>query len=279
MLVDFMMIGAQKSGTTSIASQLEAHPEICFCKIKEPGFFHQTPLWQTQLDEYHQLFSPENGQLCGEASTMYTFLPEWPDTPARLHDYNPNLKLIYVMRQPVDRIISHYTHNWVRNFVTDAPEKVVLSDPTYVNRSRYAVQIRPYIELFGRENILLLIFEEYVRDQIDSLQQIGAFLGIDSTSFLDADTEPKHKSVGETYLKYEGARLLVRSKLFKQVRDYIPASLRYAVRRPLSNKIKQKPAFSPELKKLLWRLVQDDVTQIEAYLNRDLPQWRQGFCE
>jgi hypothetical protein len=65
-LVDFMIIGAQKSGTTSLAAQLADHPQICFSQIKEPGYFNETEDWESGLDRYHQLFDPADGQLCGE---------------------------------------------------------------------------------------------------------------------------------------------------------------------------------------------------------------------
>ena len=70
---NFMVIGAQKCGTTSLARQLSEHPEICFSDEKEPGFFNSTTDWKLGLEEYHRLYSPSLGQLCGEASTMYTF--------------------------------------------------------------------------------------------------------------------------------------------------------------------------------------------------------------
>ncbi len=102
MLVDFMIVSAQKCGTTSLASQLAQHPDICFSRTKEPDYFNANSDWQSRLVQYHQLFDPQPEQLCGEASTMYTFLPEYMDTHVRLHAYNSNLKLIYIMRDPVD---------------------------------------------------------------------------------------------------------------------------------------------------------------------------------
>jgi hypothetical protein len=197
MRVDFMIIGAQKCGTTSLASQLAEHPSICFCKIKEPGYFHKVEDWRSDLDAYHQLFAPEDGQICGEASTMYTFLPEWHGTHSRLFAYNPDLKLIYIMRNPVERVISNYAHDLVRGFVKAAPESVVFEDPGYINRSRYGVQIRPYLELFPRENVLLLVFEEYVADQWKALQQICTFLEIPAELPGAVATVEKHKSVGQ----------------------------------------------------------------------------------
>lgn len=279
MLVDFMLIGAQKCGTTSLAGQLAEHPEVCFCDIKEPGYFQQAEDWRAGLDEYHRLYSPQNGQICGEGSTMYTFLPEYTDTFLRIHAYNPDVKLIYMMRQPVERIVSHYTHNFVRKIETQPPEIATISDPVYINRSRYSVQIRPYLELFGSDNILLLIFEEYIADQISMLKRIASFLNITPSFFDQSDTSPKHQSTGSYYLGSESLREFTKSSLFRKVRPYIPAGIRQPLRRRLSDKIDEKPEFSPVLRQTLWRFVEDDITCMESFLNRRLDMWRQGYTE
>lgn len=280
MLVDFMMIGAQKCGTTSIAAQLAAHPQICFCKDKEPGYFHKTADWRAGLEEYHALYDPRPGQLCGEASTYYTFFPEYRGTAERLYEYNPALKLIYVMRQPVERIISQYTHNFVREIDTRPPDLAVFRDPHYLYRSRYAVQLRPYLELFGPENVLLLIFEEYTADQISTLNRIGEFLGIDPAPFAETDTTPLHQSVGQPYLRYKALRDITKSDAFQKLRSVVPATLRQPIRhRLLSNTIEEKPHFSPETKHALWRMVEDDVHVIEEMLGRRLDGWRRGYTD
>lgn len=270
------MVGAQKSGTTSLAAQLAAHPEICFAKIKEPAFFNRQIAWREELDEYHRLYTPEPGQLCGEASTMYTFLPEWPDTHRRLYDYNPDLKLIYIMRHPVKRIVSHYTHNLVRGLEKQAPREAVINDPRYLNRSRYAVQIRPYLELFANQNILLLIFEEYVADQGLTLRAIADFLNIDGDAFMQADTEVKHPSLGRPYLKYPVVKQIVGTPLFQSVRTYIPASIRQPVRhRFFSNRLDEKPEFPTQLQKLLGRFLEDDIVAMEQIMGRRIDAWHE----
>lgn len=279
MLVDFMIIGAQKCGTTSLAAQLAAHPQVCFCREKEPGYFHKTADWAAGLDGYHALYDPRPGQLLGEASTFYTFFPEYRGTAERLFDYNPALKLIYVMRQPVERVISHYTHNFVREIDTRPPDVAVFSDPAYVGRSRYAVQIRPYLELFGPENVLLLVFEEYTADQIGALQRVAGFLGIDPAPFAETDTTPQHQSVGQPYLRSEALRNFTHSGVFQKMRGIVPAAIRQPIRHKLlSNTISEKPRFSDETKAALWRLLEDDVRVIEDILGRRL-DWRQGYSD
>ena len=138
MQVDFMIIGAQKCGTSSLASMLSQHRQICFCKAKEPHFFSRHEDWATRLDVYHRLFSPRPGQLCGEASTSYSFLPEHGPTHERLHEYNPALRLLYLVRDPVERILSQYNHELLRGWTRGPLEVEVLENPTYLDRSRYA---------------------------------------------------------------------------------------------------------------------------------------------
>lgn len=280
MLVDFMLIGAQKCGTTSLAAQLAEHPAICFCREKEPGYFHQTPDWRANLDAYHSLYAPQPGQICGEASTFYTFLPEFPDTHERLFEYNPDLKLIYIVRQPVERVLSHLTHNLVRNLDTRPPDEAVFANPEYVNRSRYGVQLRPYLELFERDQLLLLVFEEYIQNQVETLVKVAEFLGIDPQPFVTADTEAQHKSVGEPYLKYESVRSLVKTSAFQRLRSAVPESIRQPVRhRLLSNKLDAKPELTEQTRRLLWRLLEDDVLAVEKLLGRRLDSWRQGYSQ
>lgn len=279
MRVDFMMIGAQKCGTTNLAAQLATHPSVCFSRIKEPGFFNETADWRSVLPSYHALYDVADGQLCGEASTMYTFLPEFPDTHLRLFEYNPDLKLIYIMRQPVNRVISHYSHNLVRGLVKDGPETAVFDDPTYINRSRYATQIRPYLELFGHENVKLLVFEEYVANPDQTLSDLAGFLSLDETKFSEADESSKHQTTGRTYLKHETMRRLVESNMFQSMRSYLPAAIRQPIRKRLSNQIEEKPEFSDQLRKLIWRFVEDDVYGIEKIIGRQLLIWREGYAQ
>ncbi len=272
-----MIIGAQKSGTTSLAAQLANHPQISFSRVKEPGYFSATADWEAKIDGYHQLFDPVSDGLYGEGSTMYTFLPETPETCERIHAYNPDMKLIYIMRQPVDRLISQYSHGLARGVEQRPPHVAVVEDPRYVNYGRYGVQIRPYIELFGRENILLLIFEEYITGQTATLNEVAGFLGISEHGFQQPEEGRQNKSVGVPHMKYASMERFTQTGLFRNIRDYVPEEIRHTIRyRLLSNKLDAAPVFEPELRETLWRFLADDVTTIENLLGRSLPAWRKG---
>jgi hypothetical protein len=271
--VDFMIIGAQKCGTSSLAFQMAQHPQICFCKKKEPHYFSRVENWQERLQEYHLLFSPSEGQLCGEASTSYTSLPSYPNMHRRLYEYNPDLKLIYIIRQPVERIVSHYSHRHLRGRHKDPPEIDIWMDQAYINTSRYGVQIRPYIELFSLQNILILISEEVIRKPHDALKQIAGFLNISVEGVAGIDVSPQNVSLSNLYLKnYPGARLL--RALFN--RSPLPAS---AWERWVYNKYSAKREFPESLRRTLWRFLEDDVSYIETLLQRRLDVWRKGYSE
>jgi len=278
MLVNFMIIGAQKCGTTTLAEQLATHPQICFCQTKEPCYFNRVTDWQEGLAKYHSLYEPQAGQICGEASTTYTFLPEWAGTHDRLYEYNPQLKLLYVMRHPVERVISNYAHRLVRSTVHESPVQAVFADPVYLNRSRYGVQLRPYIQLFGRSQIKLLLFEEYIATPLVHLQAIAEFLGIQQDGFADVEqqTRTANKSVGEYYLNPTGEKLK-QNPLLKSATTWLSPAIRQTVRRYMGKRLEEKPTFEPELKQMLWRFLEDDVAVVEALLGRRLHIWRQGY--
>ncbi len=270
MLVDFMIIGAQKCATTTLAYQLSQHPKVNFWRLTEPHFFSVRADWREGLEEYHQLFDPAEGQLCGEASTSYTFLPEFEETHSRLFEYNPALRLIYLMRQPVERIVSQYAHD-LRHFRLKRPQDV-LSDPMYVNRSRYGVQIRPYLDLFPKEQISLIIFEEFVADPVKTLAEMATFLGIPHAGFATVDTSPQHESEGLAHPRgVPGARLAAR------VLRRTPAPVRSVGETYLFEN--RKPDFPDSLKQSLWPFVKDDVRAIEELIGRRLDEWRRGYSE
>ena len=269
MRVAFMVVGAMKSGTSTLARELSAHPEIAWCRQKEPGFFSHRDDWRARIDEYHALFEPPG--LPGEASTMYTYLPEHPETPWRLHEYNRELRMIYLMRHPVDRALSHYAHRLVRRLVGPDVDHEVLRDPSYVNRSRYGVQLRPYLELFGPDQVLPLIFEEFVADQRATLAVVARFLGIDAMGFEGAQAH--ENTTTERSILSARAQRVRRHAVVSVLAERTPVSVREVLRRPFATTLETKPEPSLEVREALWRLLEDDAAFVETLLSRKVPAW------
>jgi hypothetical protein len=269
MLVNFMVIGAQKAGTTSLSYQLSQHPQISFCKHKEPDFFSKTKNWRAELDVYHDLYEKHPDKVYGEGSTTYSWIPEYPDVAQKIHEYNPDVKLIYLMRHPVERLISHYTHHLLRARTKYPPEVEVLEVPTYINHSRYAMQLRPYLELFPRENILLLLFEEYIKDPLMSLRQIAVHVGVNPQGFDGVDLRPQYQSLERT-----GDRKI--KKWLTPFGRLLPLQIRNALRGPFVYRLRSKPEFSVKSRKLLWRFFEDDVRSLEVIMGCPLDLWRKS---
>jgi hypothetical protein len=182
-IVDFMLVGSQESGTSFLAAKLGGHPEVCFSRPKELHYFGRNVDWRTGLDEYHRHFDANPGQLCGEGSVTYAVLPNYAGTAERLHEYNRSLKVIYLMRDPGERIRSHPAHRYARRNASANVDRKVLAAPSYLNHSRYAVQLRPYLELSGRSQVLPLVFEEMIADLTATLAAAADFLSIEPEGF------------------------------------------------------------------------------------------------
>ena len=196
----------------------------------------------------------------------------------RLYEYNPNLRLIYIVRNPVERVISNYSHRLVRGTEREQPEPAVFTDPTYINRSRYGVQIRPYLKLFPKNNILIIIFEDFISAQSKVLNQIANFLDISSFEYQNNTTLPKHSSVREWHLK-RPINSIINSRIGRALFPIIPKRFRNTIRPLLSNRLEQKPYFSMNLRRSIWEFLEDDVRYMESYLGRTLDAWRYDYSD
>ncbi|MEA3469299.1 MAG: sulfotransferase, partial [Thermodesulfobacteriota bacterium] len=107
---NFFLIGAARSGTTSLHKYLEAHPEIFMSEVKEINYFSNNRYWEKGINWYESHFKTATEKIRGEASTSYTNYPLIKDVPKRLFHYLPDAKFIYILRDPIDRFLSHYLH-------------------------------------------------------------------------------------------------------------------------------------------------------------------------
>lgn len=177
-LPDFLIIGAMKCGTSTLQAQLAAQDGIFMSTPKEPNFFSDDRIYAQGIDWYEALFADAApGALKGEASTHYTKLPTHPDTVARLTKAVPQAKLIYVIRNPLERLVSHYIHDWTMGEIDVGLRDAVTFHPELVAYGRYAMQIAPYIDAFGAERIYLTSLEILQTMQEEELQKIADFIG------------------------------------------------------------------------------------------------------
>ena len=202
-LPDFIIIGAAKSGTTSLVKYLDQHADISFSHPKEPGFFYWPGIHSKGLKHYARFFEGCSDRAkIGEASTAYLYGEE---TPRWIKEAIPDAKLIAILRNPVERAFSHYMHRYglgqeTRSFKQAIIEgtsliHINLKDKThysYVDRGMYARQIQTYLHHFDASQLLILLFDDLVYDSQRVVESCFDFLGVDSS--ISVDTSRKYNA-------------------------------------------------------------------------------------
>lgn len=267
-LPDFFIIGAMKCGTSSLHDQLASQPGVFMSTPKEPNFFSDDDVYAKGLDWYRGLFADAPASaLKGESSTHYTKLPTHPATIGRLASAVPRAQFIYVMRHPIDRLVSHYMHEWSQNVLTDPIDDAVASHPPLVDYGRYAYQLRPWIERFGRAAIMPIFFERMTAAPQETLSQIGAFLGLEGLVWRN-DLEASNVSSARIR-KFPLYDLVVDHPAAAALRrTLVPRSLRDAIKRNLQ--MAERPDLSPETRARLAAIFDEDLAELGAMLGADL---------
>ncbi len=203
-LPTFVTIGSMKGGTSALHDYLRAHPQVCMSKPKETNFFYEPA--GHDLDWYRSCFRG-TGEQYGESSPNYTKRHLVDGVAERMHALLPDVRLIYLVRDPIDRAVSHFLHNVVKNRVQREDFAAYFDDldnPALLT-SRYHWQIEPFVETYGLDRILVASSEDLRDDRAATLSRIFTFLGIDdeftSTEF---DTE---RHVTSTKLEKAGESL------------------------------------------------------------------------
>jgi hypothetical protein len=275
MKVDVMIIGAMKCGTTTLADLLKAHPEVDLCKQKEPEFFSKHPDPLAALPDYHALFDPTAKRLHAEASTGYTFLPHFRlDVPDLVHDYNPEVKLIYLVRDPIQRTVSHYMHVYERGYIDLSITEAVRTLPLMVNVSRYATQVKPWIERFGRGSVLILDFADLIKDRAAVLKRVADHLGIDSSGFPPESSVHSNRSIGgnKTHHSFDKPPRWARIGWQLTPRPF-RSRLWSNIARSKARPFDVKPELPVEWKRAVMRLVELEVIELEKLMGKDLTAW------
>lgn len=182
MLPTFIVIGAMKCGTTSLYHYLKQHPEICMSLRTEPNFFVQEKNYHKGIAWYHSLFQGV-AKAYGERSTNYTKRHEFEGVAARMKSVLPDVKLIYLLRDPVERVISHYVHSYAKGSESRAISDVLDSfdQNKYVLTSRYYMQLQPYLSHYSTDQILVIETEALKLNAYSVLEEVFRFLGVEPT--------------------------------------------------------------------------------------------------
>lgn len=189
MRVEFLIAGVQKAATTALHAFLREHPQLHLPRRKEMHYFdNDTVDWSAPDYErgYERWFAEAKpGQLCGEATPIYTY---WPNCLQRIHRYNPNIKFVVALRHPAERAWSHWRMEVARDAETLSFSEAIRGGRarvrgadrsySYVERGFYVAQLEAVLALFPRDRVLLLRQDRLLREPESTLDQVCDFLGV-----------------------------------------------------------------------------------------------------
>jgi hypothetical protein len=268
-LPNFIIIGAMKCATSTLHEQLALQPGIFMSEPKEPNFFSNDSEYNQGMDWYSSLFAeatPED--ICGESSTHYTKLPTYPETVARIEQHLGKVKFIYIMRHPIDRLVSQYIHEWSEGVVSVEINQAIAQLPQLIEYSLYTQQLQPYFDTFGREQVLPVFFERLLAEPQAELERVCQFIGYPQQPVWDFNLEAQN--VSQQRIRRSAWRdFLVEAPLLKPLRrNLIPKTWRTWVRSWWS--MKEKPQLNPEQRQHLENIFNPDLAELGNWLGINL---------
>jgi hypothetical protein len=248
-------------------------------KPKELNFFAQEMNWDLGLDWYASRF---DGRLPvrGESSPHYTNLPRFEGVPARIKEHCPDARLIYMVRDPIKRILSHWVHSTGAGYETrELVPTLSAPDSSYIHRSLYWMQLQPYLELFEREQIEVITQEELQSEREETMRRAFRFAGVDegfTSEQFDREWEKSSAKQGDKYQVMEKLVKLPGLRSFDRNFDRLPESLRWIVEKVVHDPEKP-PAPKPELPDDLFETLRSrfgaDVAGLQEFAGREFAGW------
>lgn len=289
---NFLCIGAQKAGTTVLHDILKPHPDIYLAEHKEAPFFTREAHRSKGLEWWSRTFFHRYAgqKIIGTLTPEYLFDPA---TPQAIYDtFGLDIKLIGILRHPVDRAYSHYLMSKSRgDEELSFPEAIEQEEKrlqgsefdvetySYISRSRYAEQVRRYVKLFPKENLLWLSYENDLSKQPEeTIARVQEFLGVE---VLPLNT--KIQSNVATEVRSRRLRNVTRKGPLREIlRRILPESIRGRIRRKVNDLnsrelTKEGRRIDPELRKELYeRFFKEEPAQLKELTGSDFSYWAQA---
>lgn len=277
-LPSFLIIGAMKAGTTSLYRDLLTNPAVFMPLDKEPNSLTDDAVRDgTGRAEYEELFAPaRKEQICGEASTSYTKLPNFAGVPRRAQTLlGGDLKLIYLVREPVARIVSHHHHGLTsaEYDITDI-DRAMDAYPELIDWSRYAMQAQAWLESFDRGNLRIVRFETYVTNRREIVAELSAFLGVEPRPDLVRTDEVYNRGEAKP-VAGRGMRRFRETAFYRRaIRPLLSRGFRDRFREVMLSKAPPRPASpSPATVCRIYETLRDDLTRLQQLMGLDAPLW------
>ena len=287
MKVDFFIVGAPKAGTTSLYHYLNEHPQVEMSLQKEPDYFSDKAIQSQGLyynknridteEKYNGLFNTQKKDVIfGEGSVSYLF---YPTVAQDIKAYNPNAKIIIMLRNPINRAFSHYLMDYRLGLVSDSFKDIInkkskhknahLFYQQYIKVGEYTTQLKRHFDIFDKQNILLIDYEDFKSDVASTVDAVYSFLNV-STEF-SADVNKKHNTF--TMPKNKLIRFVYSFAVIRNILSFIfPKNIVKAVRFMLFKKDK-KPKLLEETRNQLKHYFSNDVRILGDFIGKDYSKW------
>jgi hypothetical protein len=278
--VDFFLVGAPKAGTTSIYSYFKKNPGIFVPQVKEPHYFSCPEVKNTYYkvnfidskNEYESLFEgAKNTQKTGDFSTSYLYEQQ---APYRIKETCPNANIIVMLRDPVERAISHYLMD-VRDGYQERPliecirgqkEGVKLYYKEYVEKGMYYKQIKRFKSIFEEEKIGVWLFRELKKDTREVVREMFKFVGLKANYNIENFTRKnQYKKINS-----ETVKKVLNTRLAKNISSFIPSSIKKRAKRALISTDKPKLY---EARYKLSEIYRDEVNKVQKLIKKDISHW------
>jgi hypothetical protein len=267
MLPTFVILGVMKCGTTSLHHYLAEHPEVCMPAKKETDFFVAELNYRRGLTWYQSLFT-RPAKACGEASPCYAKSWEFPGIPQRMHSVLPKARLIYMVRDPIVRMVSQYKHRYACGHES-RPLGIALADRSsspYVRDSLYYRNLQPFLERYSWDNILILKSEDLQQERAQTMRRVFEFIGVDAAFQSPGFNREWHR----TETKFASRRTFYNTFMS---RKWMSALLRKRWNPLLRPRPPQDAHLDERLKEQLIDQVRDDIQALRKATGLPLGGW------
>lgn len=265
--VDIFLIGARKAATTTIAAVMDEHTELSVCEGKEPEFFNRIDISQQDIDEYHKLYNQQSKHWI-DASTVYSV----NDTSQAIYNYNPNAKIIYSLRHPLKRIVSHYKMAKERRFYNGTLQQSVYDHQAIISSCKYYDHAREYIQKFGREHVLIVDQTKLMSDPRVFFNEIAGFLDIGEFVQVEKN-ENNAASIKRLPHTWD---IVLSSTWYKFLHKYIlPSKLTASIRYWLHNRMNESLDLEIDEKTIIYlsELINPQLDQLASLIDFDIDDW------
>jgi hypothetical protein len=274
-LPNLIVIGSAKCGSSSLHYYLGNHPDIYMSRKKELAFFIKSQNWNKGVNWYKSQFKSRS-KICGETTPGYSYFPGIKGVPEMMFSVIPEAKIIYIIRDPIERIISAY----IGRFAAGKENRSInialenLENNSLVYPSKYFMQLEQYLPFFEKSNIKVLALEDLIENLPKTMKDVFQFLEVDdhfiskkySKIINPSITKRRKNRIGMILRKFS------ETKFASMFTDEFRRNVGKIVYLPFSKKI-TRPIIDESIIENLRRYIEEDVRRIKEFTGNDFKNW------